>query len=69
MLFLIFIEVHKFHYDDTFTNKDYSSIGLIPVNKLLLLEIEFMTMIDFNMYIEPSLFEQYNSKFQKFGKR
>lgn len=68
MMFLIFLEVHKFHYDVTFTNKDYSLIGLIPVNELLLLEIEFLTMIDFNMYIEPSLFEKYNCKFQAFGK-
>jgi hypothetical protein len=67
-LFLIFIEIHKFYYDDVLSNKDYANIGLITAKELLSLEIEFLTLMDFNMYIDPSSFEIYNNKFLSFGK-
>jgi hypothetical protein len=51
-----------------FSNKDYANIGLITVKELLSLEIEFLTLMDFNMYIDPSSFEIYNNKFLSFGK-
>lgn len=55
---------NKFYEDDYITNKIYSQIGGIDTSELLLLEIEFLSRMQWNMNINEEKFYQYSNKLQ-----
>lgn len=49
----------KFIEDDTFDNDYYAKVAGIPVDELNLLEREILQKINYNLYIDVDLFENY----------
>jgi hypothetical protein len=68
-VFVVFVIVQKFFSDVSFSNKDYAKVGLLQCNELLMLELSLMDMLQFNVFINDVQYEEYNTKFEKFGKR
>ncbi|KAG2189098.1 hypothetical protein INT44_004240 [Umbelopsis vinacea] len=52
------ILANKFLDDNTYTNKTWSEVSNIPVNELNIMEIEFLSALDYNVYVSE---EQYLS--------
>lgn len=53
----------KFMEDDTFYNTYYADIIGITLNELNSLEKMFLIYIDYNLYVEPELYNKYHSAF------
>lgn len=65
MFFLCLMEAQKFYDDESFTNKDYAKVCGVSPNELLLLETEFMDLIEFNLFIQDNDFIVVREKFEK----
>lgn len=50
----------KYNEDNIFTNNYYAEIAGVSVKELFTLENDFLSLVNFNLYIEPILFAQYN---------
>lgn len=50
----------KYNEDNIFTNNYYAEIAGVSVKELFTLENDFLSLVNFNLYIEPTLFAQYN---------
>ena len=59
------METNKFYDDNSFSNKDFSVVGGIPAQELLELEIEFMGMINYKLFISDDKFKDYFNKMNK----
>lgn len=57
----------KFNEDSSLTNKAYSNIGGISTIELNNLEKTFLKLVNFNLYVDESLFEEYISVLKLFG--
>lgn len=62
VILICIIETQKYYEDINLTNKDYAKIGGITSDELLSLEIEFLNIIDFNLYINEKEFNEYKEK-------
>jgi hypothetical protein len=62
------METNKFYDDNSFSNKDFSAIGGIPSDELLMLEIVFMQMIEYQMHISEERYMSYSDKLKAFWK-
>lgn len=69
VIFLCMVETHKYYNDRVFINKDYAKECGISTKELLSLEIEFFTLIDFNLHINEEEFYTYKTKFYNMWKR
>ena len=54
----------KYNEDEIYQNHYYSQIGGINYEELMELELNFLVLIDFNVYINNETFEQYKSALQ-----
>ena len=54
----------KYNEDEIYNNNYYSQIGGINYEELMQLELNFLVLIDFNVYINNETFEQYKSALQ-----
>ena len=69
VIFICIMETHKYYNDDFFiSNNDYSKVSGIPTDELLNMELEFMNIIDFNMYINEEDYDNYCIKIKKYWK-
>ena len=59
MIFMCFMETQKFYEDESYTNKDYANVCGVNVDELLLMEVSFMEIINFNMFIKNEDFQNY----------
>lgn len=49
----------KYNEDDFFSNEFYSKVGGVSKKEIDNLEYEFLTLIDFNLYVSDDLFIRY----------
>lgn len=56
---------NKYLEDSTFTNKTWSSVSGIPVKELNIMEIEFLSALDFNICISQTQFYQWTIQCQQ----
>ena len=59
MIFMCFMETQKFYEDESYKNKDYANVCGVNVDELLLMEVSFMEIINFNMFIKNEDFQNY----------
>jgi len=52
----------KFFDDQYFNNEYFGKIGGVSLKEINLLEIEFLFMINFNLFVETDMYETYNMK-------
>lgn len=55
-MFISLIMAFKYQEDDIYTNNYYARVGGIKVDELFNLEVEFLEMLDFNLYIDEITF-------------
>ena len=56
----------KYYEDNSFNNKIYADLVGISCDELLNLEMEFMNLINFELFIKDDEFDKYNKKIMKF---
>ena len=49
----------KYNEDDIFKNDYYAKISGVTLNEINKMESTFISLLDFNLYINPSVFEKY----------
>ena len=59
-----FIVAIKFYEDEHYSLNFYAKLGGISKKELLILEYEFLALIDFQLYIGEELFNKYNDYLQ-----
>ena len=58
-IFAAFIAAHKFYEDYHYSMEYYAKLGGITQKESLFLEYEFMSLIDFKLFINQKVYEQY----------
>ncbi|KAI7860228.1 cyclin-domain-containing protein, partial [Circinella umbellata] len=58
------ILANKFLDDNTFTNKTWSDVSSIPVRELNIMEMEFLSALNYNIYIHHQKFSAWVSQCQ-----
>ena len=56
-----FIVTIKFHEDDYYSLTYYAKLGGISKKEIVILENEFLKLIDFKLFVETELFNKYSS--------
>ena len=56
----------KYYEDNSYNNKSYAKFVGISCEELLQMEIEFMNMINFKLFIKDEDFEKYKQKISKY---
>ena len=51
----------KYNEDDYYSNKYYAKVGGIPLTEINTLEIEFMKLVKYSLFVNESLFNTYNN--------
>ena len=59
----------KFNTDDYMTNNDYAIVGGLDIEELNELERNFLTKIDFELYINSDRYNDYKKKLIEFRKK
>jgi hypothetical protein len=49
----------KYNEDDIFKNDYYAKIAGVTLNEINKMESTFISLLDFNLYINPNVFEKY----------
>lgn len=52
----------KFFDEEYFSNSFYAKIGGISLEDMNRLEVEFLNLIDYKLYVEEKIFYQYQEK-------
>ena len=69
-LFLIsMIETQKFYEDESFGNNLYAKFARINTNQLLEMEIEFLEIIDYKIFVPEEKFFNYKERMAKLFKK
>lgn len=64
VIFICMMITHKLYDDNTYNNKDYTKIlGATEEKDIFNMEMEFLTKIDFNLFIDENEFKKYKIKF------
>lgn len=64
VIFICFMETQKFFEDENYKNSDYAKVCGISVNELLLMEVSFMELINYNMFVKEEEYIEYNKSFE-----
>jgi hypothetical protein len=64
VIFICFMETQKFFEDENYKNSDYAKVCGISVNELLLMEVSFMELINYNMFVKEEEYIEYNKTFE-----
>lgn len=59
LIFAAFIVAIKFYEDKYYSIQYYAKLGGISKKEAINLEYEFMSLMDFNLFIKPELYEKY----------
>ena len=51
----------KYNEDDYFSNSFYAKVGGVSITELNHLEYEFLSLIDFDLYVDEDLFSKYSN--------
>ena len=51
----------KYNEDDYFDNTFYAKVGGVSRKEIDKLEYEFLSLIDFNLYVSEEVFDKYNN--------
>ena len=51
----------KYNEDDYFSNKFYAKVGGVSITELNHLEYEFLSLIDFDLYVDDDLYSKYSN--------
>ena len=51
----------KYNEDDFFSNSFYAKVGGVSITELNHLEYEFLSLIDFELYVDEDLFSKYSN--------
>lgn len=62
VLFTCMVITQKTFEDEIFNDKDYAKILEVPTDVLIEMELEFMELIDFSLYISEEKFKNYKQK-------
>ena len=68
MIFMCFMETQKFYEDESYKNKDYARVCGVSIDELLLMEVSFMEIINFNLYIKDEDYQNYYKNFIQLSK-
>lgn len=68
IIFMCFMETQKFFEDENYNNSDYAKVCGVSINELLLMEVSFMELINFNMFIKEEDYIKYNKTFEQLWK-
>ena len=49
----------KYNEDEFFANEYYAKVAGVSLNELNKMEYDFLVLLDFNLYIEPNIFNDY----------
>lgn len=63
VVYICMMTTHKLYDDNTYNNKDYAKILGALEEEVFNMEMEFLTKIDFNLFINENEFEKYKNKF------
>ena len=66
VVYICMMVTHKFYDDDTYKNKDYAKFIGVTVEELMKMEMEFLNIIDFDLFISEDEFENYKQKLSDF---
>jgi hypothetical protein len=58
----------KYNEDDIYSNKYYASVGGISMKELYALEVEFLKLINYSLFISDDLYEKYKGYLKKYCK-
>ena len=59
LFYISMIEIQKFYEDDPFKSSDYAYIGGISTNELCQMEIEFLDLIDYKLFVSDNDYFNY----------
>lgn len=62
VIYICMMETHKYYDDNTFNNKDYAKFLGVNENELIDMELEFLSIIDFDLFIKEEEFLNYQDK-------
>lgn len=62
VIYICMMETHKYYDDNIFKNKDYAKFIGVNENELMDMEIEFLTIIDYDLFIKEEEFQGYQKK-------
>ena len=65
MILISLVIASKFLEDYYFSNKDYAFVGGVDLKELNLIEIEFLLLIDYKLFVSNEVFFNYKDKFNK----
>ena len=57
----------KYNEDDYFSNKFYAKVGGVTKEELDKLEYEFLSLIDFSLFVDEDLFSKYYDYIKTFN--
>ena len=66
IFYICLMITQKYYEDNSFNNKTFAELVGIDCDELLDMEMEFMNMIDFKLFIKEEDFEKYKQKIIKF---
>ena len=66
MLLTSIVVAIKYNEDDFFSNTFYAKIGGISMEEINTLEIEFLDMIDWFLFVDQAFFHKYKSFLTKY---
>ena len=66
LFYTCLIITQKYYEDNSYNNKAYAKFVGISCNELLKMEMEFMNMINFELFIKDEDFEKYKQKISKY---
>ena len=69
VLLICMIITQKYYEDEFFNDKDYSKILKIDIKQLIKMEIEFLDLIDYSLYISEEEFNKYKNNLKNIWKK
>ena len=63
IMFISIIMAYLYNEDETEDEEDLAMIGGVSLEEMILLEHDFIDLIDFNFFVDDKIYEQYKSKF------
>ena len=52
----------KFFDDQCYNNTYYAKIGGVPRNEMGILELEFLFLVNFSLYLDPNEYQKYHTE-------
>ena len=69
ILYICMVITQKMYEDETYNDKDYAKILEVSTEELIQMEKEFLTIVDFSLFISEEEFNKYHKKMYKMWKK